>query len=115
MLKVNERTNLKRVLFVIFRTVVKQNREGHDGAVKLARLGGGVGVDNDGWRIWQCVALLQLLSLLLLLPLQLLLLQSATKVIIISWGELPVTGFAVFSLSVLRAHLKDRVFCLTVL
>lgn len=63
------------MLFVVLRTVVKQHRQRHDGAVKLARLGGGVGVDDDGGSVRQGVALLQLLPLLLLLPLQLLLLQ----------------------------------------
>ena len=51
---------LKRVFFVVLRAVVQQNAEGHDRAVKLAVLGGGGGVDQDGRAVRQVVATLSL-------------------------------------------------------
>lgn len=69
-------SRLKRVLLVVFQSVVQQHTQGHDTAVKFAILGCPVGVYKDGGLIREDVAPFSPLALNLLLPLPFLLLTE---------------------------------------
>lgn len=69
-------SHLKRVLLVVFQSVVQQHAQGHDAAVKFAVLGRPVGVHDDGGLIREDVASFSPLALHLLLPLPFLLLTE---------------------------------------
>lgn len=68
--------HLKRMLFVVFQSVVQQHAQGHNTAVKFAVLGCPVGVYDDGGLIREDVASFSPLAFKLLLPLPLFLLRE---------------------------------------